>query len=105
MAYLKYCVRDSDAFDPDNYPQILMDIKQLKEETTPISSLSRGEILVSFTRKHSLAVDLIAQNPAFAKAIASGTLPLGNIELLFEASRRNPLFTQQLEDYLKLAFN
>lgn len=103
MAYLEYYIQDSETFDIDNYPQILMDIRQIKKETSAISSLFKGELLVSFTKDHSLKAAFTAENPAFAKAITSGTLPLGNIEFLFKASLHNPVFKQQLQDYLKTA--
>ncbi len=103
--YQKYLVKAEDEFDSLNYPQIVQDLNQINEKSVNIPQTLKAEILIAFTKNHSLKNEWISANPKFAQLITTGELPIGNIVSLFEASSRNSFFQKQLERYLQQRVN
>lgn len=103
--YPKYLVKDSDKFDSYNYPKIVEDIIVINEATMNVPKTLKADILISFTKNHSLKNEWITANPEFAKLVTTGILPVNNIAFLFEASSKNSFFQQQFEDFLKKSMN
>jgi hypothetical protein len=68
------------------------------------SQLFMYDMLISYTKKHSINLEWIDANPKFTELITSGDLPLSNIESLFEASAKNTSFQQQFEQFLRNCF-
>jgi hypothetical protein len=103
--YSKYLVKADDEFDSFNYPQLVQDIAQINETSVNVPQTLKAEILISFTKDHSLKNEWISVNPEFAELITTGELPTGNIASLFEASAKNSFFQQQLERFLQQSIN
>jgi hypothetical protein len=105
LHYSKFLVKAEDQFNSFNYPLLVQDLDQINEASVNVPHTLRAEILISFTKHHSLKNDWIAANPKFAALITSGALPIGNIASLFEASSKNSLFQKQLELFLQQSIN
>ena len=105
LHYPKFLVKAEDEFDSFNYPQLEQELYQINEATIHVPQDLKAEILISFTKNHSLKHDWIAANPKFAALLSSGALPIGNITSLFEASSKNALFQKQFELYLQQSMN
>lgn len=103
--YPTFLVQPEDKFDSFNYPQLVQDLHQINEASANVPQKLKAEILISFTKNHSLKNDWIAANPKFAALITSGALPIGNIASLFEASVKNSLFQKQFELFLQQSIN
>lgn len=105
LRYSKFHIKPEDNFDSFNYPQLTNDLNNIKEKSIDIPHVLKAEMLISFTKNHSLKNDWIAANPKFAALITTGALPIGNIASLFEASSKNSLFQKQFELFLQQSIN
>jgi hypothetical protein len=103
--YIKFLVHAEDEFDSSNFPQIRQDLDQINETSIDVPQLLKSEILISFTKNHSLKNEWISNNPKFAQLLTTGELPVANIASLFEASSKNSLFQKQFELYLQQRIN
>jgi hypothetical protein len=103
--YPKYLVKTEDEFNSFNFPQIEQDLSQINEVSINVPQMFKAEILISFTKNHSLKHELITANPLFAGLVTGNILPIANITSLFESSFRNTCFQQQFERYLKESFS
>lgn len=103
--YPKFLVKAEDEFDSFNYPQIGHDLDQINELSVNVPQLLKAEILISFTKNHSLKNEWISANPKFARLVTNGELPIGNIASLFEGSSKNSYFQNQFEQYLHQSIN
>lgn len=99
--YHKFQVGEADRFDAAHFPA-------LQESLSDISGLLAGEpggaaadMLLSFVKDHSINSQLVASHPRLATLISTKELPLGEMEGLFEASRKNPTFRLELETYIR----
>ncbi|MCU7552645.1 hypothetical protein OCK74_26230 [Chitinophagaceae bacterium LB-8] len=103
--YPKYLVKADDEFDSINFPQLVQDLNQINEASVNVPQTLKAEILISFTKIHSLKHEWINANPMFAELVTTGELPIGNIASLFEASSKNSYFQQQFERFLQQRIN
>ena len=103
--YNQYLVSDTDQFNPENFPDVNLEILKINTATAHLPSFYKAEMIVSFLKDHSLHKDWIKYNPRLAKLITSRILFSGNIEFLFEACRNNPVFRQHFETYLTEKFS
>lgn len=103
--YPKYLVKTEDEFHSFNFPQIEQDLDQIKEVSINVPHTFKAEILVSYTKNHSLKQELISANPLFAGLVTGNILPIANITSLFESSSRNSFFQKQFERYLEEKFS
>ena len=99
--YTKYSIKDTDVFDSGNYPQLYTDLTRIKEGTAHTPDAFKADILISFTKNHSLKMEWLNANPEFAELVTSGALPIRHMEALFEASHRNSFFRNGFEEYVK----
>jgi hypothetical protein len=102
--YERYLIRQADRFEPEKFSSVTDEINMINERSESFPDLFKSEILVSFLTNHSLQDDWIAANPGLANLVTSGGLSTGSIQSLFESSRNNPTFRQELENYLKEMF-
>ena len=101
MYYNKYLVKDTDYFEPMDFPQLMDDLDTIQAAIAESPEASRSEMLLSFLKEHSLSKDLIASNPALASMITSGALPLSGLQALFDSCRKNASFGMQLENHIR----
>lgn len=102
--YNKYLVKANDRFDPEQFPFIADDISMMKDQTEHLSGSFRSEIIIGFMKNHSLENEWKNGNPELTKLVTAGSLSSRNIESLFESCGNNPLFRQQLEDFIRSRF-
>jgi hypothetical protein len=103
--YTKFLVKPEDEFDFSDFPQIELDIDQINEASVNVPQTWKAEILISFSKDHSLKHEWITANPRFAELVTTGELPINNIIALFEASSKNSIFQKQFELYLHQSIN
>ncbi len=104
MSYANYTVGDIEQFNSKNYTDAVKEIFEIREGTTLMPDIFKADILISFTKTHSLKTSLLHDNPRFAEAITGSAFPVKHIESLFEASSKNSVFATQFEDYLRSQF-
>jgi hypothetical protein len=102
--YQKYLIKENDRFDPDFFSFVVDDMNMIKEQTEHVLPTFKSEIIVSFLKNHKLESEWSKANPELSKLITSGNLSTANIESLFDSSRHNPAFIQQMETFLKQGF-
>jgi hypothetical protein len=103
--YNNYTIGLKDQFDPLNYPLVNDEIRIINEKSEVVPLHFKAEIIISFVKNHSLQNNWIAANPGLTELVTSHTLLTGSIESLFDSSRNNPVFRQDLEVYLKEKFS
>lgn len=99
-SYEKHPVLSTDVFDPRNFPFIAEEVCVIGKSTSKVSSAFKASMIISFFKNHSLQNHWKDQNPELTEMITKGSLLTGNIEKLFESSRNNPAFRQDLENYV-----
>jgi hypothetical protein len=103
--YPKYLIKTGDEFDSFNFPQITKDLNEINAVSVNLPCTLKAEILISYTKDHSLKNEWISANQEFAELVTTGALPIGNIVSLFEASSKNSFFQQQFEKFILESFN
>lgn len=104
MTYSKYLVKDTDQFDPYNFPGITDDLDVIVASMTQAPDLRNSAMLVSFVKDHHMESDWVVANPSQAEMISSKSLPVANLEALFASCVKNPAFRTQLEEYIQSRF-
>ena len=100
--YHTFQVGEADRFDAAHYPELQ---KSLFSITALLSNEPGGpvaDMLLSFVKDHSINSQSIVNHPRLAALISTKELPLGVMENLFEASRKNPSFQKELERCIRL---
>lgn len=104
MIYTKYLVRESDHFHAHNFPQIESDMDAINKAISKASPEFNKEMLLSFLKDHSMRTENIEANPVLAEMISSKSLPISNLEALFESCKTNIVFRKQLEEFVTSDF-
>jgi len=100
----KYNIKDTDRFNPANYPGVVAELNTMNKELVETSIYYKEDIIISYLKDHRIRRDWIHANEKLVEMIISGSFPISNIELLFESSRANKTFTQDLESYIKKSY-
>lgn len=98
--YNKYIILPADVFDPANFSFVKDEIRSINEKTENVSSVFKSDIIISFLKDHSLKNHWIDQNPQLTEMMMSGILLAGGTEALFASCIDNPVFRQDLENYI-----
>jgi hypothetical protein len=104
MSHANYTVDDIEQFSSKDYSGVVEEISKICEATMQMPNIFKADILISFTKTHSLKTSLLHDNPRFGEAITGSFFPVKHIESLFEASSKNSVFTTQFEAYLRSQF-
>src|SRR5689334_724887 len=99
--YKSYLIGLTDQFDPASYTTVNDEIGIINKKTEGIPTHFKAEIIISFLKNHSLQANWIDANPELAELASTQVFFTGSIEALFDSCRNNPVFTQDLEAYLK----
>jgi hypothetical protein len=99
--YPRFLVKDTDQFNSYNFPMIEDDIAGINAGTSQFPGIYRQEMLISFMKYNSMNEKWVEANPLLASAITSGNLPLDNIGSLFNCSKNNSVFSDQVSEYLQ----
>ena len=103
--YQKYLIKTSDRFDAAQYPGLDEKIALITKELDTVPDDFKIEMLLSFLKDHLIKTEWAAVNPILAEMISSGNLPLSDLENLFESSRKNPAYQDELTAYIKNQFS
>ena len=99
--YHKFLIGEADRFDAAHFPELQ---KSLANIAGLMSSEPKGpaaDMLLSFVKDHCINSQLVIHHPRLAALISTKELPLGIMEDLFEASRKNSSFRQELELHIR----
>lgn len=99
--YQKFLIRETDRFDPTHFPQLQASLEKIVEQLNREPAGPKAEMLLSFVKDHSINSQFVLNHPKLATLISTKELPVGVMEELFESSRNNPLFKQDLEAYIR----
>jgi hypothetical protein len=102
--YQKFLIRETDRFDPANFPQLETSLEQIVVQLNREQAGPKADMLLSFVKDHAINSQQVIDHPKVASLISTKSLPLGTIEDLFEASRNNPLFKKALELHIRSYF-
>lgn len=102
--YHKFLIRETDHFDPVNFPQLEGCLQTIVEQLNREPAGPKTEMLLSFVKDHSLPSQHVADYPRLASLISTRSLPLAVVEDLFESSRSNLLFKKELEAHVRSYF-
>jgi hypothetical protein len=103
--YQKFRISETDHFDETKYPQINTDLKTIVLQLGDAASTPGGAMLLSFVKDHRMNSKSVIDYPALASMISTKELPLSGLEELFEASKQNPTFQEELESHIQTYLN
>jgi hypothetical protein len=102
--YHKFLIRETDRFDPMNFPQLEAGLEKIVIQMNREPAGPKAEMLLSFVKDHRINSQNVVDHPALATMISTKSLPLGVIEDLFESSHCNPAFKKDMEAYILAYF-
>ncbi|HEV7331796.1 MAG TPA: hypothetical protein VGN63_12225 [Flavisolibacter sp.] len=100
FTYQKFLIKGTDRFDPASFPQLNTCLRQTINQLATAPAGPSTAMIVSFTKYHAINSQQVQDHPQLASQISEKELPLNVLEQLFEASRHNPAFQRDLEDYV-----
>lgn len=92
--------KNNEKFNPANFPIAMSELAALRSGIADISIYYKVEIVVSYLKNHTLAIDWIDANPALARRVTSGFFKTSHLESLFESYRDNKTFLTGFEEYI-----
>jgi hypothetical protein len=102
--YQKFLIKETDRFDPNNFPQLETSLEKIVGDLNREPAGPKADMLLSFVKDHCINSQYVIDHPKLATLISTKSLPLGNIEELFESSRNNPSFKKDLENHIRSYF-
>lgn len=100
IMFQKFLIRDDVHFVPSKFPQLEAGLQKTKEQLGIYPLAPKIEMILSFVKHHSISSQLVKDYPELATLISSKSLPLHVMEELFEYSKQNHMFRNQLEDHI-----
>ena len=104
MIYKKYLIRDTDHFDPYNFPKLTEDLDTINVAMVAKPAAFNTDMLLSFLKDNSIRTEWTNANPQLAEMISSKSLPVEDLGAMFECCSKNPSFRKQLEEYIRSSF-
>lgn len=95
-------VEPRESFLSDDYPQLTEDLEIIRKILLNVSRVSLSEIIISFSRDHSIDLKLTKENPELINMIVNYELPISFIEQLFSVNRENKRFIKDLESFIEM---
>ena len=99
--YRRYNIKDTDQFQPDDYPKVLNELTDINKDTAGLPGLHKEDILLSFLKDQSVNSDFLNANPAFGGLVTSRHFNTIHLESLFDSCRLNQTFTRELEKFIR----
>ena len=93
-------IKNNEQFNPVNFPIAMSELAALRSGISDISIYFKVEIIVSYLKNRSLAIDWVDANPALARMVTSGFFKTSHLESLFESGRNNKTFLKGFEEYI-----
>jgi hypothetical protein len=88
-------------FDPNDFPGFQIELDILKRKLKAYPKKNIADIIISFTKDHSLKNDLFMINPHLSLDIVNRIIELDQIEIMFDISKSNSIFQKNLENYIR----
>ena len=85
-------IGEIEVFSPENYPEVIAELKEMLKIINNIPLYFKREIIISYLRDHSIKTDWRDANPEMAALMVSGSLKTSNLEALFASCRWNKKF-------------
>jgi hypothetical protein len=101
MLFNKNTISSSDKFIPDNYPQVISELKIMNEQIRHVPIYYKENIVISYFKDHSINRVWANSNEQLTMMVTSGIISSLHIESLFESCRQNKIFLHDLEAYIK----
>jgi hypothetical protein len=88
-------------FDPADFPNLKVELENLKKILQEYPKQNSADIIVSFAKDHSLRSEWFSNNPQLAGDVANQEIRLTEIETLFNCSKMNITFQNDLQNYMR----
>lgn len=102
--YHKFLIKETDRFDPANFPELKTCLEQIVLQLNREPAGPKAEMLLSFVKDHCINSQFVLNHPKPAALISTKSLPLGVVEDMFEASKGNPSFRNNMKTYVRSYF-
>ncbi len=99
--YHKFQIGDTDRFDAAHFPELGKSLAVMAGMLVGEPACPTADMLLSFVKNHCIDSQMVVNHPRLAGRISTKELPLGVMEDLFEASRKNLIFRQELESHIR----
>jgi len=93
-----------DVFAAEKFPEMAKELKTLKDAARQIPVYFKGEIVISYLKKHSIKSEWIKANPELVKFIRDYSSKTTHIESLFEFYRLRQATLNSYENYIRNFF-
>lgn len=94
-------INDEGIFSPSAYPQVVEELRVLKEQASIFPSTYKWEIIVSYLKDHCLKNVWIDANPSLTKLMTSRRLATNGLEAFLEVAKKQPVLLHSFEKYLQ----
>lgn len=98
--FSKYIIKDTDNFDELLYPGVATEVDGLKHRLLKFRSADKTRIVISMLKDHCIETTLLDGNKELTRLLTSGSLATSGLESLFESSKGNLNFRNDLETYI-----
>jgi hypothetical protein len=103
FTYPKYSIPQTGHFVPSEFPQLEASIQQVVKQLAD-EPIIKTEMVLSFVKYHCINSAQVKDYPGLASLLSTKSLPLQQMEALFEADRNNPVFKRELEEHIRGCF-
>ena len=93
-----------DIFSADRYPEMANELKILKDAAAQMPVYFKGEIVISYLKKHSIKSEWIRANPEMVAFVRDYSAKTTHIESLFEFYRSRQAPLKNYERYIHAIF-
>ena len=99
--YPKFLIRNTDRFVPFDFPQLENSLQLLSEQLASQEPAPAADMILSFVKEQRIDSQHVKDHPRLAHLISTNSLSLQVMTDLFESSKMNENFRNELEDYIR----
>jgi hypothetical protein len=99
--YKNYDIKDSDRFNPYNYPEVSHELDSLFSAAYLFTTPEKENIIISYLKNHSLHSHWLKEHKSLCDLMTDGKCSTGHIEAMFEACKGNLQFLHSFEEYIR----
>ena len=94
-------INSDQQFNPNDFPGLTLELETLKGKLQNYPKQNVADIIVSYTKDHSLKNEWFKSNPKLSEDIVKQEVGLKEIEMLFYASRTNINFQEHFQNFIQ----